>query len=66
MKLQPYGQITLDREKCIGCKMCIEVCPRNLYSFNEIDKKVNLKNSEECINCNACVKRCLGHCLEIV
>ncbi|MHA1335472.1 MAG: HgcAB-like fusion protein [Promethearchaeota archaeon] len=65
-KLQPYGQITLDREKCIGCKMCIEVCPRNLYSFNEIDKKVNLKNSEECINCNACVKRCLGHCLEIV
>ncbi|MFX1329286.1 MAG: HgcAB-like fusion protein [Promethearchaeota archaeon] len=65
MKLQPYGEIKLEREKCIGCKVCIDVCPRNLYLFNEKDKKVDLHNSERCINCNACVKRCLARCLEI-
>ncbi len=66
IKLQPYGNIKLEREKCIGCKVCIEVCPRNLYKFNENDKKVDLLNSENCINCNACVKRCLAHCLELI
>ncbi|MFX1313726.1 MAG: HgcAB-like fusion protein [Promethearchaeota archaeon] len=65
MKLQPYGEIKLERGKCIGCKVCIDVCPRNLYVFNEREKKVHLHNSERCINCNACVKRCLAHCLEI-
>ncbi|MFX1238340.1 MAG: HgcAB-like fusion protein [Promethearchaeota archaeon] len=65
IKLQPYGHIYLDRNKCVGCKVCIEVCPRNLYKFNENDKKVDLHDSENCINCNACVKRCLADCLEI-
>ena len=64
-KLQPYGQIHLEREKCIGCKVCLDVCPRNLYEFNENDKKVDLRNPEKCINCNACVKRCLAQCIEI-
>ncbi|MGQ4873383.1 MAG: hypothetical protein ACP6IY_04835 [Promethearchaeia archaeon] len=40
MKLQPYGQITVEGEKCIDCKMCIERYPQNLYSFNEPDKKL--------------------------
>ncbi|MFX1461018.1 MAG: ferredoxin family protein, partial [Promethearchaeota archaeon] len=64
--LQPYGKLKLDREKCIGCKVCIEVCPRNLYTFNEPDKKVNFWHPENCINCNACVKRCLAQCINIV
>ncbi|MFX1456664.1 MAG: HgcAB-like fusion protein [Promethearchaeota archaeon] len=65
IKLQPYGNIRLEREECIGCKVCIDVCPRNLYEFNLDDKKVDLHNPENCINCNACVRRCLAHCLEI-
>ncbi|MHA1293088.1 MAG: HgcAB-like fusion protein [Promethearchaeota archaeon] len=64
-KLQPYGIIEIERKKCIGCKVCIEVCPRNLYTFNEIDKKVDLQFPDKCINCNACVKRCLAQCLKI-
>ncbi|MFX1499034.1 MAG: ferredoxin family protein, partial [Promethearchaeota archaeon] len=63
--LQPYGQINLEREKCIGCKLCIEVCPRNLYTFNEKDKKVDLRFPSRCINCNACIKRCLANCLSL-
>jgi NAD-dependent dihydropyrimidine dehydrogenase PreA subunit len=65
-KLQPYGQISIERIRCIGCKVCIEVCPRNLYHFNDKDNKVDLKNPEKCINCNACVKRCLANCLNII
>ncbi|MEJ2251056.1 MAG: 4Fe-4S dicluster domain-containing protein, partial [Candidatus Lokiarchaeota archaeon] len=65
IKLQPYGNIKLEYEKCIGCKVCIDVCPRNIYIFNDTDNKVKLNHPENCINCNACVKRCLGNCLQI-
>ena len=62
-KLQPYGEIELERDRCIGCMMCLEVCPRNVFIFNQKDKKVDLKFPKKCVNCNACVKRCLGECL---
>ena len=65
-KLQPYGEIKLEREKCIGCKVRIEVCPRDLYKFNESENKAVIHNPENCINCNACVNRCLGNCLKII
>jgi len=65
-KLQPYGKIYIEREDCIGCMNCIEVCPRNVYIFNEHDKKVDLKFPEKCINCNACVNRCLAYCLTLL
>ncbi|MFX1450776.1 MAG: ferredoxin family protein, partial [Promethearchaeota archaeon] len=64
--LQPYGEIKIEREKCIGCLVCIEVCPRDVYVFNKNDKKADLINPERCINCNACVKRCLAQCLMII
>lgn len=64
-KLQPYGELKLERDKCIGCKVCLDVCPREVYIFNEADKKVNINHPKRCINCNACVNRCLAQCLKI-
>jgi len=65
-KLNPYGKISLNREICIGCGVCVDVCPRNVYEMNESDKKVDLVNPEKCINCNACVHRCVVKCLTIL
>lgn len=63
--LNPYGTIEIEREKCIGCRICIEVCPRVVYAFNEGDHKVDLMSPESCVNCNACVRRCPVDCLLI-
>jgi NAD-dependent dihydropyrimidine dehydrogenase PreA subunit len=63
--LNPYGVIQIDREECIGCRVCIDVCPRGVYAFNEGDFKVDLIFPDICINCNACVRRCLADCLHI-
>jgi len=63
--LNPYGTIQIEREECIGCHLCIEVCPRGVYTFNDEDFKVDLMFPEMCINCNACVKRCPVECLHI-
>ena len=64
-KLQPYGEIKIKQEECIGCKVCLDVCPRNVYQFNELNNKAEIKQANRCINCNACVNRCLAHCLII-
>ncbi|MCD6484848.1 MAG: ferredoxin family protein [Candidatus Odinarchaeota archaeon] len=57
--------MSLDTEKCIGCKLCLGVCPKNVYEFDDLTHKAKLARPERCVNCSACVKQCLGKCLEI-
>ena len=56
--LTPYGKITADLEKCIGCGICVDVCPMLIPIVEEDTKKVHLRNSNYCVNCRACVNRC--------
>ncbi|MFX1319909.1 MAG: HgcAB-like fusion protein [Promethearchaeota archaeon] len=64
--LQPYGRITEDVESCIGCGMCVQVCPRNVYQLDKARRKADLIHPKDCVNCNACVHRCPAHCLHII
>ncbi|MFO7951767.1 MAG: ferredoxin family protein [Bacillota bacterium] len=50
------GKLTIDREKCKGCGLCVEFCPRGIL---ELDKKINIQGYNPAIitdedNCNAC------------
>ncbi len=64
--LQPYGHITLDVKRCIGCGMCVQVCPMNVYQLDTPRQKADLIHPQDCVNCNACVHRCPTHCLHII
>lgn len=64
--LQPYGHITEDVELCIGCGMCVQVCPMNVYHLDKARRKADLIHPQDCVNCNACVHRCPTHCLQII
>jgi NAD-dependent dihydropyrimidine dehydrogenase PreA subunit len=63
--LNPYGSIQIEQEKCIGCRICMDVCPRGVYTFDDEDLKAVLAFPGTCINCNACVRRCPVACLHI-
>jgi ferredoxin len=48
--------LELDRQKCNGCKMCIIVCPHEVFEFS--DKKAFIKYKDLCMECGACEKNC--------
>ena len=45
----------VDKEKCTGCKACVEVCPVEAITIN--DEKACV-NEDECVDCGACVNEC--------
>jgi formate hydrogenlyase subunit 6/NADH:ubiquinone oxidoreductase subunit I len=58
------GKIRYERDKCIGCKMCIRVCPAKVIEFKEEDKKIKMYVAR-CIFCGQCVEVCPVDCLHM-
>jgi len=48
--------LQLDRELCIGCRMCTEVCPQQLFTMQ--DGKAQITDRDACMECGACALNC--------
>lgn len=53
----PQLHIEAEREKCISCKQCNQVCPMGL-DVEEMVKTGKNATCHECIQCGACVDKC--------
>ena len=55
---------TIDREKCIGCGICVKKCPANsIYQLNPADYPEKKKapfsiDPEKCVKCGECLTAC--------
>lgn len=49
--------IRIDRDKCIRCGACREICPGNLIK-QAADGTAYLRHPEECWGCASCLKEC--------
>jgi len=58
------GKIKYDTEKCIGCKLCIKVCPSGTIEFKPEDKKVRFYMSR-CTFCSQCNDVCPVNCISM-
>jgi len=56
-------KIEVDKEKCIGCGECVDVCPVDVYEMN--DEKSVPVNVEECIGCESCIEVCESEAITV-
>lgn len=61
--IKGVAQITYSSENCIGCKMCITVCPHAVFEIQ--NKKAVLANKDRCMECGACMKNCPANAIEV-
>lgn len=50
------GKLTYDRKACVGCLLCIRVCPAGVITSTE-ERKVAF-NVSRCILCGQCAEIC--------
>ena len=65
------NKLKIDKERCKGCFLCIEFCPRKALSVSEtVNKKgyryVVMKDATKCNLCGICVMMCPDCGIEIV
>ena len=54
---RPEGPVIYDRDKCIGSKLYVRVCPANVIEFLPEDKKIRIYVAR-CTFCAQCVDAC--------
>lgn len=54
--------IRINTEKCMGCRMCSEVCPGSLIDI--ADGKAFIRYPKDCWGCVSCVKECTSEAIE--
>ena len=73
-KKKEKGHITIDRELCKGCYLCISVCPKevifisnrlNQQGYYPVDFKEDEKNGRRCIACSICATICPDIAIEV-
>ena len=50
---------TIDNDTCIGDKECVEVCPANVFDWDEDNAKPIVARPDACVDtCTECAKAC--------
>jgi NAD(P)H-quinone oxidoreductase subunit I len=58
------GKIQYNKETCIGCKLCIKVCPTAAIEFKPEEKKIKIFLARCCF-CSQCNDICPKDCLSM-
>jgi 2-oxoglutarate ferredoxin oxidoreductase subunit delta len=64
------GKIIIDKERCKGCLLCLETCPKRIIRLSEgFNEKgyhfVSCNDSGECTACTLCGRICPDMAIEV-
>src|SRR5665647_3203390 len=48
--------LMLDANLCIGCGLCVMVCPHAVFEIN--NRKARIIDFDDCMECGACARNC--------
>lgn len=57
--------VRVDLNKCIGCENCVNICPLDVFYFDEEAHKSVIAYPENCQSCGQCYLNCQGRALGI-
>lgn len=46
------------KDKCIGCKKCVDACPMDVLTWDDEHRQVDITNFIDCITCFNCELNC--------
>jgi 2-oxoglutarate ferredoxin oxidoreductase subunit delta len=73
-KKEKQGSISIDRERCKGCYLCIDACPNELIKISiELNQQgyypaefvQNMDNGRRCVACALCATMCPDTAIEV-
>ena len=61
--LRDVVTLQLDLDKCVGCGMCIVVCPHEVFALD--NGKVRIDQRDACMECGACAVNCVAEAITV-
>ncbi|MCP4682771.1 MAG: 4Fe-4S dicluster domain-containing protein [Desulfobacterales bacterium] len=61
--LKDVVTLKLDQSKCVGCGMCLIVCPHTVFGMD--NGNVLIEDRDACMECGACAINCPADALTV-
>ncbi len=61
--LKGVSTLKLDQSRCVGCGMCVDVCPHAVFRIE--NRRAYIVDSDLCMECGACSKNCAAKALDV-
>jgi len=61
--LKDVVTLKLEQEKCVGCGVCLSVCPHAVLSLT--NGKIGIADRDACMECGACARNCPAEALNV-
>jgi ferredoxin len=61
--LKDVVTLKLEQEKCVGCGVCLSVCPHAVLSLT--NGKIEIADHDACMECGACARNCPAEALNV-
>lgn len=57
-------QIAVDEDACVGCSLCVDICPTQVFTYDSARDLPQVAKAEECFGCLSCTEICPASALE--
>jgi len=61
--LKNITTLRYDSTKCIGCGLCVDVCPHRVFQMD--GRKAYITDKDRCMECGACELNCISSAINV-